>query len=268
MAIFQNLNPKLTNPESLVTMAAYMPLSKKPKYNTSTAGQILKYVPIVALIKAFKKDPLGNGERLLGERFLDHIQGLNVGRGDVTVEVYNAAVIFFTIMFGVPIKLHEDFDALDKSAEDFMKRPGKEGVPRIAVDRAVKLKKSYYPASSYNQGAWNLNYAENNPLVAPIPGIEPGTLYNGEIPGTGYAENGIPRSLDQEAEPAPTNPKTSTPTGNTSVNAPGTPSTSTLAPGTDLAPQNQAGMPNWMLYSIIGVGAVIVIGGIIYIVRK
>lgn len=268
MGIFSNLNPKLTNQESLATMAAYLPLSKKPQYNKTTAGQILKYVPIVAVFNMFKKNPLGPGEAVLGERFLDHVQGLDTGRRDVTQEAYQAARIFLTIAFGVRLTLAEDLDSLDVGVDAYLSRPNKKDIPRIAVERAVKLKKSYFSASTYNKGPWNLNYFESYPLVAPIPGIEPGTLYNGEIPGTGYAENGIPKSIDQEA-PAP-NPKA--PVGASPVAtgpvAPGAGSVDSASLVGKNAAKGQPGLAPWIKYTIIGLGAVVVILGVVYVVKK
>lgn len=268
MAIFSYLNPKLTNPEALVTMAAYMPLSKKPKYSKSTAGQILQYVPIIAIFNAFKSRTYGPGEYVLGERFLDHIQGLDVGRRDVPDEAYKAACVFFTIAFGVRITLAEDLDALDVSVDEYLKRPQKKDIPRVAVERAVRLKKSYFPASSYNKGPWNLNHFEDNPLVSPIPGIEPDTLYNGEIPGTGYAENGIPRSLDQEAVPSPppSNPKGIQAPPQTPQQPPVASKSSLDAVGADQT--NQPKKTPWLLYGIIGGGLLVVIVGATYILKK
>lgn len=269
MGLFTKLNPNLETdgPELLKTVAAFMPLSKVAKYNTTALQTALKFVPTAIVFKALfgKKGVYGDGEKLVGERFLDHVQGLNVGRRDVPDEAVAAAQVFLTIMLGVRIKVQEDLDALDKGVDAYMARPGMDDIPRAAVQRAVKLKQTYYPASSYNQGPWDLTHAQNTPLVAPIPAIEYGKLMNGGVQGIGQIVDGIPQNPDFVPDAGSGKPTPSTP-GAGSLDSTSTKPATTSANAGELPPSNIPPEVNpgtsstrpIVLYSLIGVGVIII----------
>lgn len=259
--LFSKLNPGLRTdgPETLKTIAAYMPLSQKPQYEQSAAGKALSYIPVVALFKSIfgGHDKYGVGEHILGERFLDGIQGLNVGRRDVPDDAIAAAQVYFSLMFGVRIRMTEDFDALDKGVDEYYKRPQTDDIPRAAVERAVNLKRTYYPITSYNQGGWDLSRAQDIPLVAPIPGIEYKTLMNGEVPGIGPIVNGIPQNPDF----LPSDSKSTVPGAGSLQSAPKT----TLPSNGELPAKNipnitpaSSKTPAFVIYSLAGVGIVII----------
>lgn len=133
------------------------------------------------------------GQYKLGERFIKQLGGnLNAGGWqDVPNDAVEQAMNMFTILFGVRIGTGEDLDALDYGADAYYARGEKSDIPRAAVDRAVYLKQTYYPISSYDNYVWNPIYFETFPLVAPIPGLQQGTLYNGTLPGGAVAVNGV-----------------------------------------------------------------------------
>lgn len=143
---------------------------------------------IVTLIKGRKYK---TGEYILGERYIDQIQGGNVGRQQVPDEAVPAAQTLFTILFGVRITSNEDLDAIHFSPQQYYERGGKDDIPLDAVERAVYLATNYYSFDTYNVVQWDLRYFEMFPLVAPIPGLQEGTLFNGQLPGGAQCINGI-----------------------------------------------------------------------------
>lgn len=156
-----------------------------------SANPIQFWKKIIQLITGRKYT---TGQYVLGERFIDQIlPGANdaARRGDVPDDIVLKATDFFTIVFGVRITTQEDMDALDYGPDAYYKRPDKTDIPRAAVNRAVFLKQNYFPISSYNVRKWDTTMFEKYPLVAPIPGIKPGTLYSGELPGGAIAVNGV-----------------------------------------------------------------------------
>lgn len=146
------------------------------------------------IIQIFTGRKYTTGQYVLGERFIDQIlPGPNdaARRGDVPDDIVPKATDFWTTVFGVRITTSEDLDALDYGAEAYYKRPDKADIPRAAVNRAVFLKQNYFPISTYNVQKWDTSFFEKYPLVAPIPGIKPGTLFSGELPGGAIAVNGV-----------------------------------------------------------------------------
>lgn len=153
-----------------------------------------------SVIALFRGRTYQTGQYILGERFIDQVQGGNVGRRDVADEVVPVARMFFTICFGVRINNAEDLDALDAGIDAYYQRPNKQDIPREAVERAVYLKQNFYPARTYNVRQWDLQYFEKFPLVAAIPEMNAhttleelnvGKLYTGTIPGGAYAVDGV-----------------------------------------------------------------------------
>jgi hypothetical protein len=133
------------------------------------------------------------GQYKLGERFIKQLGGnMNMGGWqDVPNNVVEQAMNIFTILFGVRIGTGEDLDALDSGVDAYYARGEKNDIPQNAVKRAVYLKQNFYPISTYNKVAWDPSYFERYPLVAPIPGLQQGTLYSGPLPGGATAVNGI-----------------------------------------------------------------------------
>lgn len=161
------------------------------KYLTNSLNDPLYNLKL--LWSAIKGKKYTTGQYKLGERFIKQITG-NFDLGsyrDVPDDAVEAAMNFFTVFFGVRITTGEDLDALDGGIDAYYARGEKDDIPRAAVQRAVFLKQNYYPIGSYNQYQWNPGYFEQYPLVAPIPGLQSGTLYNGKIPGGAIVVNGV-----------------------------------------------------------------------------
>jgi hypothetical protein len=131
------------------------------------------------------------GQYKLGERFVDQILGGDTDYHKVTDDIVAQAQTTFTILFGVRITTGEDLDALTYGYDYYYWRGEKGDIPQEATERAVFLAQNYYPVSTYNHGQWDPRYFEIYPLVAPIPGLDQGTLYNGELPGGAICVNGI-----------------------------------------------------------------------------
>lgn len=173
---------------------------------------------------AFFKDVFGNSncndqDRVLVERFDEQIPGMSIllsdlGYWDSSIgdhlrenpdNIYSyieqmgrpkgaepcnsliyPARLLFTILFGVPIINSDFLDALDTSADAYIGAAGvwAVNVPRNAIDRAVMLKKKYFPISTYNRVQWDLNKFQEYPLVAPVPDpAQPGKFYTGDFLG-------------------------------------------------------------------------------------
>jgi len=141
-----------------------------------------------------KKWQVGNYR--VGERYLDQVidngnPDYATSYGKVPDEVVPEAQTFMTMAFGVRITNQEDLDALEQGFDAYKARPDKADIPDAAIRRAVRLKQMYYPDSTYNKTKWDLSWFEKNPLVAPIPGLVPNTLYTGELPGGAVAKDGV-----------------------------------------------------------------------------
>lgn len=151
-------------------------------------------------------------EQTLGERFIDQIPGIDQALFDAGLlshrgkeglanyvdshygnygKIVPMAQKVMTILFGVRITNDDDLDALDGGVNEYYSRPDKSDIPQAAVERAVFLKQTYYPISTYNKVQWDMSKFAAVPYAAPIPGIDPGTLYNGEIPGGGEIKAGL-----------------------------------------------------------------------------
>jgi hypothetical protein len=161
-------------------------------------GGALPYLDIAkslvgAVSSLFAGRTYTTGQYVLGERYLDHVAGEkpDYGRGDVSDPVVPLATTFFTFAFGVRITTSEDLDALDYGATAYYARPEKSDVPRNAVERAVTLKKTYYPIATYNKGKWNLEYLFKTPYVAPIPGVAYRTLMEARLSDQIVIKQGI-----------------------------------------------------------------------------
>lgn len=133
----------------------------------------------------------------LGERYLDQLvqdnNDANFAKSQTQVpdDIVPIAQQAFTMLFGVRVTTQDDLDALQSGKAAYKARPDKTDMSDAAIDRAVYLKRTFFPDSLYNTQKWDLRQFEKVPLVAPIPGIDPGTLYNGELPGGAIAKNGI-----------------------------------------------------------------------------
>lgn len=172
--------------------AVYQALNMLPegdlkKWLTANPIQFFKMV-----IQLFKGRKFTIGQYKLGERYLDQIVGKATRAwSDVGDDIVPIAQMMFTVLFGVRITTGEDLDALNFGVNKYYERGEKNDIPVDAVERAVFLAQRYYPIDSYNRYQWDLKYFEMYPLVAPIPGIDEGTLYTGELPGGARAINGI-----------------------------------------------------------------------------
>lgn len=217
------------------TAAVYQALNILPEGGLKSwlmANPVQFWTKVVQLFTGRKYT---SGQYVLGERFIDQLAGGNVSRSQVSDGDVAQAMTIFTILFGVRIGTSEDLDALDYGVDTYYNRGEKSDIPRDAVERAVFLKQHFYPISTYNVQPWDTRYFEVYPLVAPIPGLTQGTLYNGPLPGGATAVNGIipisANSILQQypgSDFDPTTGTTTTPTGQ--VITPG----STTATGTFL----------------------------------
>jgi hypothetical protein len=178
-----------------LTMGVYQTLNLLPEGEFKSwimANPVQFWKKIFALIKG---RTYTSGDYVLGERLNDNIlcQG-DIGRKQVSDEMVRKAWWIFTILFGVRIRTSDDLDALDRGIDAYLTRgTHTRDMPRNAVERAVYLKQNYYPSSTYNRQCWDLSWFELYPLVAPIPDMNTGgkELYTGELPGGGYAYNGV-----------------------------------------------------------------------------
>lgn len=179
--------------------------------NLLPAGGLKKWLSIAinpvafaqAIITAIKGRTYTTGQYRLGERYIDQVLSPNgnpntiLSYRDVTDETVPAAITFFTVVFGVRITTDEDLWALDSGAAAYRARPGVDykgmgDIPDSALQRAVFLKQTYYPSSTYNTTTWDLDYFSQFPLVDPIP--DPftfGKYYTGPLPGGGNATDGV-----------------------------------------------------------------------------
>lgn len=90
----------------------------------------------------------------------------------------------FTTLFGVRIINSNGLDALDQGVDAYYRLGETIDIPREAVVRAVRLKQTYFPNSTYNRQLWDLQKFQENPLVAPIPDPNViGKLFTGNIFG-------------------------------------------------------------------------------------
>jgi len=163
------------------------PGALKTKLTEAFKGGLIK-----GIINLFKGRVYTTGQYKLGEGYIDQIQGGNVGYRDVTDETVPEAIMTFTILFGVRITTVEDLDALQAGAMAYSARPDKGDISTAAVQRAVYLKQTFFPDSSYNTRVWDIETFGSYPLAAPIPDpMNVGQLYSGPLPGGGQATDGI-----------------------------------------------------------------------------
>lgn len=98
----------------------------------------------------------------------------------------NPARLLFTVLFGVRIINNVYLDALQAGVNAYYQVDNGEktaDIPREAVARAVRLKQTYFPDWMYDTKQWDLNIFQENPLVAPIPDLQVGKLFTGNIFG-------------------------------------------------------------------------------------
>jgi hypothetical protein len=153
------------------------------------------------IIQLFTGRTYQTGQYILGERYNDQVLANgNIGRSQVSDEMYLAARTILSILFGVRINDSGNLDSLDGGVDNYYSQSGFTDVPRKAVERAVWLKQHYYPIATYNNQPWDLTWFEKYPLVAPIPEMNAsatnsqdnyGKLYNGLLPGGATAVNGV-----------------------------------------------------------------------------
>jgi hypothetical protein len=154
------------------------------------------------------------GQYTMGERFRYYILGENIHTSDadvVTDEAVGTAMTTFSVGFGIPITTNEDLEALEQSADAYISRYVNYGgisaneINREAVNRAVLLKKTYFPGpASGNYAAagpapkkWNPADFNKIGYVIPIPDFTKTTIaemwrsvYTGKIPG-GDVKDGV-----------------------------------------------------------------------------
>ncbi len=132
------------------------------------------------------------GDYTLAERMNDQIYcNPDIGQGQASNEMVDAAHTIFNQLFGVRIATAEDLDALDLGWNIYKTRPASQGISDEAIDRAVWLKTNFYPISTYNVQCWDLSHFEQNPLVDRIPDYELGKWYTGPLIGGAYAVDGV-----------------------------------------------------------------------------
>ncbi len=132
------------------------------------------------------------GDYTLAERMSDQIYcNPDIGQTQASNEMVDAAHTIFNQLFGVRISTAEDLDALDLGWNIYKMRPASQGISDEAIDRAVWLKTTYYPISTYNRQCWDLSHFEMNPLVDRIPAYELGQWYTGPLIGGAYAVDGV-----------------------------------------------------------------------------
>jgi hypothetical protein len=130
-----------------------------------------------------------SGDYVLAERLNDQILGQgNIDRQQATDEMVDVAHWVFNQLFGVRIATSDDLDALDVGVAAYKAREQSKGISDNAINRAVWLKKNFYPNTTYT---WDLKYFGMYPLVDRIPGYAPGTWYSGKVIGGGTALNGV-----------------------------------------------------------------------------
>lgn len=152
--------------------------------------------------KLIEGRPYTTGQYRLAERYLDQVLASNgpdsiKSYRDVPDDYVPEAILFFTVVFGVRITTDEDLWALDSGATAYLARPGidyrgNQDATSAAIQRAVYLKQTYFPSSTYNVAVWDLNKFAEYPLASPIP--DPytfGKLYSGPLPGGGTATDGL-----------------------------------------------------------------------------
>ncbi len=132
------------------------------------------------------------GDYVLAERLSDQIYcNPDIGRSQASDQMVDAAHTIFNQLFGVRIHTAEDLDALDLGWNGYKARFVSEGISDEAIDRAVWLKTTYYPISTYNRQCWDLSHFEMNPLVDRIPDHDLGKWYTGPLIGGAYAVDGV-----------------------------------------------------------------------------
>lgn len=178
------------------------------------------------IVQLFTGRRYTTGDYILGERFNDQVLcNGDISRRQVPDDLVPQAQTFFTIVFGVRIHTEEDLKALDYGVSAYRSRWVSQGIGDEAIERAVYLKQNFFPERYNNVQCWDISYFEQYPLVAPIPGHDLNTLYNGPVLGGATAVNGMipidaqtilsqfpPDQMDQEGEhefePVPTDPST------------------------------------------------------------
>lgn len=99
----------------------------------------------------------------------------------------DVARVFWTVLFGVRIGNDHYLNNLDVGVDAYYATDGYDNtndIPREAVVRAVYLKQTFFPASTYNVKQWDMNQFQRHPLVKPIPDpFHNGKLFTGNIFG-------------------------------------------------------------------------------------
>ena len=132
------------------------------------------------------------GDYILAERLSDQIYcNANIDRGQASNQMVDVAHRIFNQLFGVRIATEDDLNALELGFAAYKAREASEGISDAAINRAVYLKRHFYPNSTYNKQCWDLRYFEMYPLVDRIPDYEPGKWYTGEVIGGAYAVDGL-----------------------------------------------------------------------------
>jgi len=182
------------------------------------------------VIQLFTGRTYQSGQYILGERYNDQVLcNGNIGRSQVSDDMVPVARLIMTVLFGVRINDSGNLDSLDGGVDNYFHQTTFPDIPRNAVERAVYLKQTYYPISTYNNSCWDIQYFEKYPLVAPIPEMNAdatrveanyGKFYSGDLPGGAKAINGLipvdaQTILQQYVTTAPFNPAATTTSGST-----------------------------------------------------
>lgn len=148
------------------------------------------------------------GQYWLGEKFKYYVLGEDIHTRDadvVTDQAVATAITVFSTGFGVPIEDYQDILNLAAGRDAYINRYVQLGANRNdiniqAVDRAVQLKRLYFPFMEVTKGVvpqkWDVNNFNQIKLVAPIPDFTAPyanmwqRTYTGAIPD-GNVVNGV-----------------------------------------------------------------------------
>lgn len=150
----------------------------------------------------------------VGEKYLYHIKGQDIhSYHSATANDVQEGRAFFTKAFGVRVTNIQDLNALDTGVDAYYKRPQKDDIPRAAVERAVKLKQTYFPESKWK---WDVNDFLKIPYAAPIPSPvygNPPESIDSITPSVPAADQNTTLTGTQAPSPSPLTPQTSVGSG-------------------------------------------------------
>lgn len=164
-----------------------LPPGEARKWLTSNPSQIIQNIKELIAGRKYT-----TGDYRLAERYNDQILcAKDISQPEATDDMVAMAHIIFNMLFGVRISVEDDLNSLQNGVAAYKARPVSQGMSDSAIQRAVYLKQTYYPNSTYNVTCWDLSWFGKYPLVQPIPDYNLGQWYTGKLPGGGKAVNGL-----------------------------------------------------------------------------